>query len=43
MVGIACLGIITILVTGWGILLFGIAGMATAGMYTVGLRYSISA
>ena len=35
----ACLGIVMILLTGWGILVFGLAGLATAGMYTVGLRY----
>lgn len=35
----ACLGIVMICLTGWGILLFGLAGLATAGMYTVGLKY----
>ena len=28
-----------IALTGWGILWFGLAGLATAGMYTVGLKY----
>ena len=35
----ACLGIIMIAMTGWGILVFGLAGLATAGLYTVGLKY----
>lgn len=35
----ACLGIVMIVLTGWGIVFFGIAGIATAGMYTVGLKY----
>ena len=34
-----CLGLVMILMTGWGILLFGLAGIAAAGMYTVGLKY----
>ena len=35
----ACLGIVMIICTGWGILWFGIVGLLTAGMYTVGLKY----
>ena len=35
----ACLGIVMIALTGWGILWFGLAGLATAGMYTIGLKY----
>lgn len=35
----ACLGIAMIVMTGWGILFFGLAGIATAGLYTVGLKY----
>ncbi len=43
--GLACLGITVLLglymiyETGWGILFFGIAGIAGAGLYTVGVSY----
>lgn len=45
MAGLACLGIVAlcglvfIWYIGWGILLFGLIGIAGAGLYTVGLSY----
>jgi len=49
MVGLACLGItalcglVFIWYIGWGILIFGILGLAGAGLYTVGLSYKYHA
>jgi len=49
MVGLACLGItalcglIFIWYIGWGVLIFGMLGIAGAGLYTVGLSYKYHA
>ena len=45
MAGLGCLGITVLLglymvwQTGWGIVIFGIAGIAGAGLYTIGISY----
>jgi len=49
MVGLACLGItalcgiVFIWYIGWGILIFGILGIAGAGLYTIGISYKYHA